>query len=159
MNLGRTVNFVRSINSTAAGTTAVNGAHVDMSGYDGVLFLLCVGALTATQVTGMKAQGGNAANDSDMADLAGTANAFAFADGDSNRMLALEIYRPTGFRYIRPVVTRGTANAALDAVVAVQYQGLRLSAGQSADSGMGSVAFDASIRNVFVNASPAAGTP
>lgn len=110
----------RCINSTAAGTTPVNGTHVDMSGFETVIFTAAFGALTASQVTNLKAQAGNAADDSDMADLTGAVTA-NLADTDGNKMLVLEVFRPVGFRYVRPVVVRGTANAAIDSVVADQY--------------------------------------
>lgn len=119
MNFLQNCKITRVVNATAAGTTNINGSVLDMQGFEGVTFILMVGTLTATQVTGMKAQEGAASNLSDAADLAGTATG-PFADGDSNKSLALEIYKPMK-RYIRPVVTRGTANAVVDGVIAIQW--------------------------------------
>ena len=116
--------LVRTINATAAGTTAVNGSAIDMSGWDGISFIAAFGTLTATQVTSLKAQGGAASNLSDAADLAGTSTG-TMADGDSNKALALDVYRPRQ-RYIRVVVVRGTANAVVDGVVAILYRGRQL---------------------------------
>jgi hypothetical protein len=146
-NLSRNVTSVRCVNATAAGTTAINGAHVDMQGFDGVLFIMGVGALTATQVTSLKAQGGAAVNDSDQADLvnAVTPN---LADGDSNRMVFLDVYCPQQ-RYVRPVVNRGTANAVIDFVIAILYQGAKLGYGLA-----NSPALDATLKSVTVIASP-----
>lgn len=110
----------RCVNATAAGTTNVNGPVLDMQGFDSVVFEACFGALTAGQVTKIKAQAGNKADGSDMADLAG-AETVAMADADSNKMLVLEVFRMTNLRYIRVVVERGTANAVIDSVVATQY--------------------------------------
>ena len=110
----------RVVNSTAAGTTAINGSILDMQGFETVVGECLLGALTATQVTSLKAQAGNLANGSDMADLAGAVTANA-ADADSNKLLVLEVVKPTAFRYLRFVVNRGTANAAVDGVVATQY--------------------------------------
>ena len=121
VNMIKGVKVSRSLNAVAAGITVQNGAVIDMQGFDGVQFILLVGALTATQVTGLKAQQGNASNLSDAADLAGSAVG-PLADGDGNKALVLDVYRPLE-RYIRPVVTRATANAVIDGVIAIQYRG------------------------------------
>lgn len=120
-NLLKDIKVTRVLNAVAAGTSNQNGATLDMSGWDGVLFIAAVGTLTSTQVTGLKAQQGNASNMSDAADLAGSAVG-PFADADGNKALALDIYRPLE-RYVRCVVTRGTANAVIDGVIAIQYRG------------------------------------
>lgn len=109
----------RVVNATAAGVTAINGSAIDMQDFDSVVFECAMGALTATQVTGLKAQGSNDNGGSDpYADITGAATAAA-ADADSNKLLILEVNRPQK-RYIRCVVTRGTANAVIDGVIAVQ---------------------------------------
>lgn len=120
-NLLKDVTITRVMNAVAAGTTAQNSSVIDMSGWDGVTFILAVGTLTATQVTSLKCQQGNVSNLSDAADLAGTLVG-PLADGDSNKCLVLDIYRPTD-RYVRAVVGRATANAVIDGVLAIQYRG------------------------------------
>lgn len=120
-NLLKDIKVTRVLNAVAAGTSNQNSSVLDMSGWDGVLFVAALGALTATQVTGLKAQQGSASNLSDAADLIGT-GVGPLADGDSNKCLALDIYRPQE-RYVRCVLTRGTANAVIDGVVAIQYRG------------------------------------
>lgn len=120
-NLLKDIKVTRVMNAVAAGTSVQNGSVLDMSGWDGVMFIAQVGTLTATQVTGLKAQQGAASNMADAADLAGTAVG-PLADGDSNKCLVLDIYRPRE-RYVRCVVTRGTANAVIDGVIAIQYRG------------------------------------
>lgn len=146
-NLARIVTAVRSVNATAAGTTAVNGAHVDMQGFDGVLFIMGVGTLTAGQVTALKAQGGAAVNDSDQADLVGAVSP-NLADADSNKLVFLDVYCPQQ-RYVRPVVLRATANAVIDFVIAILYQGAKLGYGLAS-----SPALDATLKSVTVVASP-----
>lgn len=129
------VRITRVLNAVAAGTTVQNGTGVDMQadgGYDGVLFIGTVGALTATQVTALKAQQSDddAAAD-DYTDLAGTLTG-PLADGDSNKALALDIFRP-GKRFVRPVFNRATANAVLDGIIAIQYRGRTPPAAQGAN--------------------------
>lgn len=116
-NLLRFTDVRRALNATAAGSTAVNGTVIDMLGYNGIAFAVLFGTLTATQVTKIKVQQGTASDGSDMADLAGSASP-ALADADSNKMLITEVYRPRE-RYVRVVVSRGTANAVIDGAVAL----------------------------------------
>lgn len=120
--LSAAVQPVRSHNAVAAGTTASNGAAIDCSDCEGVMFVAQFGTLTATAVTGIKAQQSddNAGSD-DYTDLEGSAQ--AIADTGSNKCLVLDVYRPRK-RYVRAVVTRGTANAVIDGVIAIKY-GLR----------------------------------
>ncbi len=119
MNLSKNVKVTRALNSVAAGTTSQNGSVIDMSGFEGVQFIALFGALTATQVTSLKVQQGDKSDGSDMADLEGSLHA-ALADTDGNKCLVTDLFRPQK-RYVRAVVTRGTANAVIDGVIALQY--------------------------------------
>lgn len=119
MNLSGDIKVTRVMNAVAAGTTDQNSSIVDMADYEGVLFLASFGALTATQVTQIKGQQGADSGLSDAADLAGTLVG-PLADADGNKILGLDIYQPQE-RYVRCVVDRGTANAVIDGVIAIQY--------------------------------------
>jgi hypothetical protein len=113
--------IVRVMNAVAAGTSDQNSSVVDTQGWDGVCFIAAFGTLTATQVTLLKAQHGDASNLSDAADITGAATA-ALADGDSNKLAVVDVRRPVK-RYARAVVDRGTANAVIDGVIAILYRG------------------------------------
>jgi hypothetical protein len=139
------VKVTRVMNAVAAGTTDQNSSAIDMQGWDGVVFLAAFGALTATQVTQIKVQQGQQSNLSDAADLAGT-NVGPLADTDGNKLLAVDVYRPQE-RYVRCVVDRGTANAVIDGVLALQYKGR-----------VKPVTQDSSVAFVEKHASPAEGT-
>jgi hypothetical protein len=118
---------------------------IDMQGYEGVAFIGLFGTITGTGTPGIKVQQGDAANLSDAADLAGTAN--LMTDADSGKAVQTDIYRPVK-RYCRPVATRATANAVLQCLIAIQY-GARVQP-PTHDS--------ATIKATEVFASPAAGT-
>lgn len=120
MNIGKNIKITRVLNAVAAGTTAQNSAVIDMQGYDGVVFIGAVGTLTATAVTGLKAQQGQASNLSDGADLEGSLA--SIPDTGSNGLAIVDIYRPQE-RYVRAVFSRATANAVLDGITAIQYKG------------------------------------
>ena len=118
-NLTPAVSTRRVINATAAGTSDINGADIDMTGYEGARCVVALGALTGTQVTLLKAEeaddNGSGAAGSYTA-ITGAATAAA-ADADSNKLLVLEVFRPKK-KWLRFVVDRGTANAVVDSGVA-----------------------------------------
>lgn len=113
------IKITRAVAATAAGVTDITGSTIDTAGYRGVLFLLDVGTLTATQVTSMRAQQGAAANMSDAADLEGTICG-PVADGDGQKFLALQVIEPAE-RYVRVIVDRATANAVINGGVAILF--------------------------------------
>lgn len=123
--LNEDISIQRVMNAVAAGTTDQNSSGVDLSadgGWDGVLFVAAFGALTATQVTQIKAQQSDDDGSSDAySDLAGSLVG-PLADGDSNDCLAYDVQRPAK-RWVRLVVDRGTANAVIDGVIAIKYRG------------------------------------
>jgi hypothetical protein len=129
MNLSRWTTALRVVNAQAAGATNVNGTHVDMSlfDFDGVLFVMGVGALTAGQLTGIKAQNGALSNDTDQADIPNAASPL-LADTDGNKIVILDVFRPQ-LRYVRPVVLRSVANAVIDFVIAIGYGGAKVGYG------------------------------
>lgn len=145
MILNSGIKITRALNAVAAGTTDQNGSIIDMQGFEGVLFIAAFGALTATQVTQIKAQQGADSGLSDAADLAGTLVG-PLADADGNKCLVLDIFRPRE-RYVRCVVDRGTANAVIDGVLAIQYG--------AADQ---PTAHDTTVKAAEAHASPAEGT-
>lgn len=118
MNLSKDIKITRVMNAVAAGTTVQNGSVIDMQGFEGVQFIAAFGTLTGSAVTGIKVQQGTLSDGSDMADLAGSA--LAIADTGSNKLLTTDLFQPLE-RYVRLVVTRGTANAVIDGVSAIQY--------------------------------------
>jgi hypothetical protein len=143
-NLARNVKITRVLNAAAAGQTVQNGAVIDMANYEGVVFIAAFGTLASGAVTGLKAQQGLQSNLSDAADLAGTA--LAIADTADNKLLVLDVFRPAK-RYVRAVVTRGTADAVIDGVVAIQYGTRVLPATQ-----------DSTVAGIETHVSPVEGT-
>ena len=146
MNLSKYAKVTRVLNAVAAGVTNQNGSVIDMSGFEGVQFIALFGALTATQVTSLKVQQGDLADGSDMADLEGSAHT-ALADVDGNKCLVTDLFRPEK-RFVRAVVTRGTANAVIDGVIALQYR-----------ARVQPVANDSTVKSTKLLVSPEAGTP
>lgn len=120
LNLSTEVKITPAITPTngVAGTTDITGAILDMSGFEGVLMQVTMGALTASAVTSIKAQQGDEADLSDAADLEDTAQ--TIADSDDDKVFYIDLYRPQK-RYVRLYVDRGTANAVVASAEYFQY--------------------------------------
>jgi len=99
----------------AAGQTAINSTAVDMKDYDEVALMVNMGTIDATAVTSIKAQ--QSADNSSFSDLEGTSQTIAATDdGDS---FIIDLIKPTD-RYVRVVVSRGTADATVQDAFAIQ---------------------------------------
>jgi len=107
-----------TITAGAAGATTVNGAVLDMAGWDGVLIVVTTGAIVALAVTSIKAQQDTAVGFGAPADLTGTNQ--AIADTDDDKVYFIDIQRPLE-QFVRVVVSRATANATVSAVY-IQYR-------------------------------------
>lgn len=103
----------------AAGAADIEATVVDMAGFDGVLYLVVMGAIVATAVTSIEARQGALADGSDAAALAGTKQ--TIADDDDNQIFAIDV---AGIqeRYSRLHVDRATANATVQTALAIQYK-------------------------------------
>ena len=100
----------------AAGTSAMNGAAVDMVNFEGVTAVVSVGTIVSGAVTSIKWQ--ESANNSDWSDLAGTSQSIADTADDTTIYSA--IHKPSK-RYARIVITRGTQNATIGSVTYLKY--------------------------------------
>jgi len=103
-----------TVTAGAAGTTAVNGATVDMSGFEEIAIIVPVGAVVSGAVTSIKWQEGDTT--SPTTDVAGTNITVADTDDDTTKIL--RIIKPQK-RYGRVVVSRATQNATLGAILYV----------------------------------------
>lgn len=140
-SLAKEAKITRVSNAVAAGTSDVEATSVDMSDFDAVAFVVEFGTITSTAVTSVKVQGSN--DNSTFVDLEATA--ITVADDDDNQVFVAEVIRPT-YRYLRPVVDRGTANAVIDGITAIQHQARFLPVTQPATT------------TVELNVAPVAGT-
>ena len=120
LDLNRKTKVTRSMDGVAAGTSDQNGTGIDMQGHESITFIAAVGTLTATQVTSLKAQQSDDDGSSDAySDILGS-DSGGLADGDSDKLIVLTVVRPAK-RWVRPVLLRGTANAVIDGIVAIQH--------------------------------------
>ena len=84
MNLSKNTKISQAIAPSAgvAGSTDLNGAVLDMSGFDGVLMIVTFGVITGSAVTSIKAQQDTAVGMGSAADLEGTGQTIADTDDD-----------------------------------------------------------------------------
>lgn len=101
-----------------AATTNIDGAILDMSGYQGVAAVVTMGAITATAVTSLRFLQGDAANMSDGTLL--VAPVVTIPDDGDNQTFVADLRNATK-RYVRVRVVRGTANAVVTGGTYLQY--------------------------------------
>lgn len=111
MPLMENVLLTKVSDPTTAATTAVNSTHVDMAGFEGVVFFSSFDT-AGTNNTINVAQG---ATTSSFTDLEGT----SVTAGASDEDVWVDVYKPTK-RYLRAEFARGTSTALGD-VWAMQY--------------------------------------
>lgn len=116
MNLSNGIKITKVAAASSAGTSAVEGAAVDMTGFEGVLFFTTIG--TANAGNFLKAQIGAASDGSDAADLEGT----KVTATDNGQVVWVDIYRADpNQKYIRAHVTRGASSTVGD-IYALRYE-------------------------------------
>ena len=124
------VKITKLNDATAAGTSAINSAVVDMAGFDGVVFLTSTGTVLATGTATVKVQQDTVVGMGSAADLLGTSQ--AFIDTDDNKSVAVDIKRPLE-RYLRLVISRAVANSDWGPIWALQYRTRKLPVTQGLD--------------------------
>jgi hypothetical protein len=120
-NLLTDTKVVKVNSGAAAGQTAVTATHVDMTGFDGVMFIADLGTVTDGCVLSLKAQDGALANDSDQADISGAATANFTAATSSNTAIVLDVVLPQK-QFVRCVLSRTTQNAVVNTILAILYR-------------------------------------
>lgn len=117
LQIGRVLKIIKCIAATAAGQTEINGAAVDLSGYEGVMFVAHFGVITVNGVQSLSAdQGATSGTATDA--IAGSK--VVVADDDDEKVAILDIYRPRD-RWVRPVIARATADSIVNGCVAYLY--------------------------------------
>jgi hypothetical protein len=97
-----------TVSAGAAGITAINGAAIDMAGFDGVFFVVTFGAIVAGAVTSIKVQQDTTAAFGAPADLLGSGQ--TIADTDDDKVFYVDVKAPRK-DFVRLVVSRATQNA------------------------------------------------
>lgn len=107
----------------AAGSTDIEPTNgIDQAGFQSCVFLVSIGAVVATAVSGIRLQQSSVIDGTGDAfvDIAGTAQ--VIADDDDNKIIAVEIVGAAE-RFVRCVIDRATANLTLNGIIAIQHGG------------------------------------
>jgi hypothetical protein len=120
-NLLTDTKVVKVHNGAGAGTSAQTSTHVDMTGFDGVMFIADLGTVTDNCVLTLKAQDGAKSDNTDQADISGATTAAFTAATSSNTAIVLDVVEPQK-QYVRAVLGRTTQNAVLNTIIAILYR-------------------------------------
>ena len=119
VNLIANSKITRHSNAVAAGTTVITpSAAIDMAGYESVTFLVPFGAISAGAVTSIEV---HCSSDNGVVDTftALVGSKVVVTDADDNKVASIDVIRPPE-RYVKCIVNRATANAVVDAIIAIQ---------------------------------------
>ena len=111
----------------AASNTDSNSDRIDMSGYEGVIFITAITDSVDTGVAVLKAEGNSADSDTGMTLITGASSTATSAANDdlNDQLLIVSVNKPQS-RYVQAVRTSATANLAFGSVIAILYGGKKL---------------------------------
>lgn len=122
MNLSKDIKITVVAAAAAAAQTAVTSDVLDMSGYDGVMFVALMGDVTSGSKLTLTAKGNSANSTSSptpVTQKATTEFTAGASDADS-KALVVDVFRPT-LRYQFCELARTTQNAVVGGIIAIQY--------------------------------------
>lgn len=115
----------------ASGTGTINGATLDMQGFEGVMIVVAMGPVASSGPVTLKVQQDESSGMGSAADLEGTG--ITVADDKDNTSFIIDIRRPRE-RYLRVVAARHTSNAStVGSALYFQYDARNRPVTQSAD--------------------------
>jgi hypothetical protein len=132
-DLTKETKAIRVLNAVAAGQTTQNSSIIDMGGgqavggFDAITFYLLLNTVTATSVITLIAQdnalnqAGGMATITDVNSNNVQTQVTDAGGTSSNGVIVLDVAIPQ-LRYLRAQVTIGTANTAIDGILAVLYR-------------------------------------
>lgn len=122
MNLSKSVKITVVEATASAATTELVTDVLDMSGYEGVMFIAVTGDVTSGSVLTLTVKG-NSANSTSSPTPVTQAATDAFTAGASDadsKALVVDVYKPT-LQYIFGSLTRTAQNAVVGTILAIQY--------------------------------------
>jgi hypothetical protein len=107
-----------------ANNTDENSDRIDMSGWDGVVFVVPITDIDDTGVATLTVEQNDSDSDIGMSALEDAeATATSATDDDLNdQLLIVDVYRPTK-RYVQGVITSSADNVAFGNMIAILYNG------------------------------------
>jgi len=130
-NVTKAMYWEKILGNTAAGQdgTEVDGDAIDARGYDRALFILELGAVTATGKVALQIQ--ESANGTDFTDIAGAGFDATTATGKDDDTIMIDV--PVTKGYLRYQYQRTTADVEFDALQVALYNSKKIPVTQNAD--------------------------
>lgn len=122
MNLSKSIKVTVVEAAAAAAQTELVTDVLDMSGYEGVLFIALTGDVTVASVLTLTAKANSAnsvSSPTPITQKATAAHTASATDADS-KLLMVDVYKPT-LRYVFASLTRTAADAVVGGIIAIQY--------------------------------------
>ena len=122
MNLIKSTKWTVVEVAAVAGTSELVTDVLDMSGYEGVMFVALTGDVTTASVLTLTVKGNSANSVSSPSPVTQKASdAFTAGASDADSMVIMvDVYKPT-LRYVFASLTRTAANAVVGGIIAIQY--------------------------------------
>jgi hypothetical protein len=123
MNLSKNVKIQEVLAPVSLGSSIDSNSDIlDMSGYEGVVFVAVITDSAATGVATLTAQGNTANSDGGMAALTGAvATVTCVTNDDINGKILIVDVRAPRERWVQGVRTSATANIAFGEILAIRY--------------------------------------
>lgn len=118
-NLVANSKITRHSDAVAAGTTVITpSAGIDMAGFESITFIVAFGTITASAVTSIEV---HCSSDDGAVDTytAIAGSNVTVAATDDNKLAIVDVVRPPN-QWVKCIVNRGTANAVVDGIIAIQ---------------------------------------
>lgn len=129
LELIKEAKFTRVSDGATAAQTAVNSASVDMTGFNGLTFVVELGTVDALGTgTAVIAYSDDDATFTDLENPI----TVAWGASDDEGILLLTVAKPT-HRYYRCELARATADSVIDSILAIQTDPIRKPTTQSSD--------------------------
>lgn len=120
MNMLHDAVFVRVSDAVASGTTTITTDSVDMQGYNSVIFVASLGDVEDTSVLTLTPYTASDDSGSDAAACTSVATYTAGASDADNALMLADMNKPRQ-QYAYATLTRATAAAAVDGIIAILY--------------------------------------
>lgn len=122
MNLSKDIKITVVEGAAAAGQTELTSDILDMSGWDGCMFVALTGDVTTGSVLTLNAKGNSANSTSSPTPVTQASATFTAGASDADsKALMVDVYDPM-LRYMFATLTRTTADAVIGGIIAIQYK-------------------------------------
>lgn len=122
MNLSKDIKITVVEAAAAAAQTELVTDVLDMTGYEGVMFIALTGDVTTASVLTLTVKGNTANSVSSPSPVTQKASDAFTADGTSadSKVIMVDVYKPA-MRYVFGSLTRTAADAIVGGIIAIQY--------------------------------------